>query len=293
MNKPVYPVVIIGCGDIGTQVAQHYLDSQANVLAIVRTAASAGRLNKLGIQAVALDLAAEFHFHFDLNDRQVFYFAPPPSTGTQDTHTTHLINALQQDDLHPQRIVYISTTGVYGDCQGRWIDEDEPVNPQADRAKRRLDAEQQLLDYSKRSGVDVVILRVAGIYGPGKLPLERIRQRKPVIRPVDSPFTNRIHSTDLVNIAVAAMKRGKNAAIYHACDGHPGTMADYFKQVARKAGLPQPPEISLSEGVEKLSPGMMSYMMESRRLRNTKTLKALKVKLQYPTLQTGLEHCGL
>ena len=139
----------------------------------------------------------------------------------------------------------------------------------------------------------MIILRVAGIYGPGKLPLERLKKGMPVIREHESPYTNRIHSDDLVSISIAAMQRGKPGQIYHACDGQPGTMTDYFKQVANKAGLPQPPEISLSEGNKQLSAGMMSYMRESRRLSNEKTLRELDIKLQYPTLKQGLENCGL
>jgi nucleoside-diphosphate-sugar epimerase len=223
----------------------------------------------------------------------LFHFAPPPRQGIEDIHTRNLITALNTVSRPPSRIVYISTTGVYGDCQGNWIDEDSPVNPQVDRALRRYDAEQQLLEYGDETATDIVILRVAGIYGPGKLPLKRIREGHPVIRKQESPFTNRIHSSDLVKIALAAMNKGRHGAIYHACDGSPGTMAEYFSAVARKAGLPLPPEISLLEGNERLSSGMMSYMRESRRLSNDKTLRELGITLDFPELQQGLEHCNI
>jgi nucleoside-diphosphate-sugar epimerase len=293
MNKPVPPVVIVGCGDIGTQVARHYLESDRQVVGLVRSSASAKRLEALGMKVLQQDLAINFRLAADIQNSLMFIFTPPPPEGEKDSHIYNLLNTLQQSAQHPARIVYISTTGVYGNCEGRWITEDEPVNPQADRAKRRLDAEQQLLRYSQQNDVEVIILRVAGIYGPGKLPLARLRKGSPVIRESDAPYTNRIHSADLVNIAVAAMDHGKPGEIYHACDGHPGTMTDYFRRVAAKAGLPTPPEISLSEGYEKLSPGMMSYMLESRRLSNKKTLRELGVELLYPTLDIGLEHCGL
>ena len=293
MNKPVPPVVIIGCGDIGTQVAGHYLEQGITVQALVRSSESARRLTALGIKTSRADLAQPLQLDLETADSQLYYFAPPPPEGDKDTHTKHLIEALQSSSKLPQRIVYISTTGVYGDCQGRWITEDEPVKPEADRARRRLDAERQLLAWSAAAGVEVVILRVAGIYGPGKLPLARLRKGLPLIREEEAPFTNRIHSSDLVHIAIAAMQRGKPGEIYHACDGHPGTMTDYFKQVARKAGLPEPPEITLEEGKQQLSAGMMSYMRESRRLSNAKTLSDLDITLQYPTLEQGLEHCGL
>ena len=291
MNKPATHVVIIGCGDIGTMVARKYLDKGLQVTALIRTNESLNRLQSLGIDTIQQDLSEVFEFDQNIAGSQMFYFAPPPASGFKDTHTTHLINALQGSSQLPGRIVYISTTGVYGNCEGRWITEDEPVNPQADRARRRLDAEQQLLTWSQVSGVEVVILRVAGIYGPGKLPLARLKKGLPVIREAESPFTNRIHSTDLVNIAIAAMNKGRAGEIYHACDGHPGTMADYFKKVAHKAGFTAPPEISLHEGKEKLSEGMMSYMRESRRLSNRKMCEELGVELRFPTLSAGLAKC--
>ena len=293
MNKPVSPVVIIGCGDIGTQVAQFYLDQGVAVHGLVRSIESVKRLQSLGISTSQADLSASFKLDFNVEKSQLYYFAPPPAQGTEDIHTSHLLAAMQSAGQSPSRIVYISTTGVYGDCQGRWISEDEPVKPEADRARRRLDAEIQLSEWTRQSDTEIIILRVAGIYGPGKLPLARLRKGLPVIRESEAPFTNRIHSADLVKMAITAMQRGHNRAIYHACDGHPGTMTDYFKQVARKAGLPPPKEISLAEGEKSLSAGMMSYMRESRRLSNTKTLRELDLKLAYPSLQEGLQHCGL
>jgi len=293
MNKPSCPVVIIGCGAVGTQLAIAYQQAGMTVTGLVRSNESLRSLQNKGIQALQVDLDKPFKFDIEIKDAQFFHFAPPPASGTLDTRTSQLLKALRSASALPKRIVYISTTGVYGDCQGRWITEDEPVKPEVDRAKRRLDAETQLLDFGKDSGVEIIILRVAGIYGPGKLPLERLKKGAPVIRESESSYTNRIHLTDLVKIAMAAMTQGKNGQIYHACDGQPGTMTDYFKKVAHKAGLPSPPEISLAEGSEQLSAGMMSYMRESRRLSNEKTLNALNVTLIYPSLREGLEHCGL
>ncbi len=165
------------------------------------------------------------------------------------------------------------------------------MNPQADRARRRLDAEQALGAWSRGNGAQLVILRVAGIYGPGKLPLERLRQGLPVVRDAESPFTNRIHIRDLVQVCAAAMDRGVSGRVYHACDGHPGTMAEYFRRLAELAGLPSPPEISLDEAPQRLSPGMLSYMQESRRLSNRRITEELGVRLRYPSLESGLRAC--
>ena len=229
----------------------------------------------------------------ELHNKAVFYFVPPPATGVMDVYLQHFVEALKASEQVPWKIVYISTTGVYGDCEGRWIDENEPLKPDADRAKRRLDAEKQLQHYANESGCQLVILRVAGIYGPGKLPLSRLEKQLPVVRPEESPFTNRIHADDLVSICLAAMQKGENGSIFNVSDGQPGKMADYFTRIANKAGLPEPPLISLAEASEQLSAGMMSYMRESRRLDNRLLLTKLGIELAYPDLETGLEHCFL
>lgn len=299
MNKPVRPVVIIGCGYIGKLVARHYQSLGQPVSALVRSPESAERLQSEGIKAVPRDLSKPVDLGLQTGDAELFVLMPPPAQGTTDLHMQHLLEALDRSaepnlngqPAPPHRIVYISTTGVYGDCNGQWVDEHSPVNPQVDRAHRRYDAEQQLQAWAKSRHVDAIIVRVAGIYGPGKLPLKRLAQQQPVIRESEAPFTNRIHAHDLVSLLIAAMQRGQAGAIYHGCDGQPGTMTDYFKQVAAAAGLPAPAEISLAEGQTQLSAGMMSYMRESRRLRNAFTLQQLGLSLQYPSLEAGLAQC--
>jgi nucleoside-diphosphate-sugar epimerase len=161
----------------------------------------------------------------------------------------------------------------------------------ADRSLRRWDAEETLRAWSREAGAELVILRVAGIYGPGRLPLERIRQGLPLAREEDSPWSNRIHADDLVAACVAAMARGEPGRVYNVCDGHPSTMTDYFLRVADAAGLPRPPLVSISEAAGVLSPGMMSYLAESRRLSNRRLREELGVNLSHPDLAQGLKSC--
>ena len=191
----------------------------------------------------------------------------------------------------PRRIVYISTSAVYGDCHGNWITEEQPVQPTTERGLRRLDAEQQLQSWVARHGVEWVILRVPGIYGPGKLPLERLRRRLPVLREADSPYTNRIHADDLAAICVAALDDEHHDTIYNVSDGHPSTMTDYFFRVAEAAGLPRPPVVSREEAQQVLSGGMLSFLQDSRRMDNQKLIRDLGVTLRYPDLDTGLRSC--
>jgi nucleoside-diphosphate-sugar epimerase len=283
-------VTIVGCGDIGTRVALAYAAEGEQVSGFVRTQQSVERLRDAGIDACQIDLDQPLVAMDKIDARLLFYFAPPPPCGEVDSRVGHLIDQLRQGAL-PRRVVYLSTTGVYGDCQGEWVDETRPPDPLADRAKRRLDAEQRWLAWSKRSGCAVVILRVAGIYGPGKLPLERLRSGQPMVAETDAPITNHIHSLDLVRIARIAMQRGASREIYNVCDGTPEPMTRYFYQVADFFGLPRPPVISLEEAQQRLSPGMLSYLKESRRLSNHKLLKELGVELDYPELRKGLPAC--
>jgi len=191
----------------------------------------------------------------------------------------------------PRRIVCISTSAVYGDCQGAWISESQAVNPATARGHRRLDAEQRLSAWCKVHNTQWIVLRVPGIYGPGKLPLARLRKGTPVLREEDSPYTNRIHADDLSRICVAAMKSPHANTVYNVSDGHPGNMTDYFFRVADAAGLPRPPTVNRTEAQEVLSAGMLSFLQDSRRMGNAKMLDELAVKLQYPDLNVGLKSC--
>ena len=176
------------------------------------------------------------------------------------------------------------------DCKGDWIDETRALNPTADRAFRRADAERQVQQFCQRRDIPLVILRVAGIYGPGKIPLTRIKSGLPIVNKQDSPFTNRIHADDLVSVCETALLNPKITGIYNVTDGHPGTMYDYFIGIATAMNLTLPPTISLEEAQQQLSTGMLSYMAESRRISNKKLLRDFEITLHYPELQSGLKH---
>ncbi len=281
-------MLIIGCGYLGRRLAARLSEGGASVSGLVRSRETAARLAALGIAPLRADLDRPLP-PLPTRGTSLFYLAPPPREGREEPRLARLLAALEQGG-QPRRILYLSTTGVYGDCGGEWVDETRPPNPQADRARRRWDAE-RLRRWQARRGGELVILRVAGIYGPGRLPLERLRRGLPMVSAAESPWTNRIHVDDLVTACVAAMERGLDGGIYNACDGHPGTMRDYFDRVADHAGLPRPPQIRLSEAEGRLSAGLRSYLRESRRLSNRRLREELGVTLRYPTLEAGLAAC--
>jgi nucleoside-diphosphate-sugar epimerase len=290
-DKPYKSVLITGCGYIGRRVAGLLQAENYPVTGCVRSKESAAKLDRAGIRAITVDLdRPEAKFVWAHGFDAVFYFAPPPTQGEQDTRMQTFLEALD-GEAPPRRIVYISTSAVYGDCQGVWISESQHVNPATARGHRRLDAEQQLTAWCNAHATKWIVLRVPGIYGPGKLPLARLRKGVPVLREEDSPYTNRIHADDLSCICVAAMKSPHANTVYNVSDGHPSNMTDYFFRVADAAGLPRPPTVSRTEAQQVLSAGMLSFLSDSRRMRNSKMLDELAVTLQYPDLAAGLPAC--
>jgi nucleoside-diphosphate-sugar epimerase len=284
-------VFIIGCGDIGLRVARLWRERGARVSALARSGATVVRLRQAGLGVVAGDLDLPVSLRgLRLGGHLVYYFAPPPSEGTTDPRMRDFLAALAAAGK-PSRIVYLSTSGVYGDQGGRLVDEETPPAPQANRARRRLDAEESLRAWGRTQGVPVVVLRVGGIYGPGRLPLDRLRQRLPVLRPEESQPSNRIHAEDLAAVCVAAAERGGADRVYNVSDGQDATMTEYFFTVADRCGLPRPPTVTLEEAKRVLTPTMVSYLVESRRLDTRRMREELGVTLHYPDLASGLAHC--
>lgn len=284
-------VVIIGCGDIGRRVGRELIAQGRNVLALVRSEESQQRLQEEGFAPLRGNLDyREDTPAIPVHGRQVFYFMPPQGGGLSDYRMLNFCRQLSADNC-PRKLVYISTSGVYGDCGGALVTEKTPINPQTSRAKRRVSAEQQLREQADRFGFALVILRVTGIYGPGRLPVARVQQGHPVLRPEEAPFTNRIHSHDLVRVCLAAMVNGESGDIFNVCDGQESTMTEYFTAVAELYHLPQPRQISMAEAEREMNPLMLSYLKESRRMDNRKMKEKLEIELLYPTLAEGLKAC--
>lgn len=281
-------VLIIGCGDIGRRVAALALKQGARVTALTRSPEHAEVLRGLGIHPVVGDLDGGLPVpSLPTRGATVFYLAPPPGGGESDPRV-RVFGASVDPGEEPARLIYLSTTGVYGDCGGVLIDEESPINPETARGRRRLDAERLLAAWGEGRNIGVTILRVAGIYGPGRLPLDKLRSGQPVLRQSEAPCSNRIHADDLARVCLAAAERGRAGAVYNVCDGEEGTMTDYFNAVAAAYGLPAPPQVSREEAREVMNPLLFSYNSESRRIDNRRMREELGVELLYPTLAAGL-----
>lgn len=285
---------IIGYGDIGHRTAKLWLAQHGRASALVRSLERAQPLSNPDTTLIEGDLDdAASLAHLPLRNVLLFYFAPPPDTGRIDTRLRTLLATITPEN-RPEKVVYISTSGVYGDCQGHWVTESTPTHPRSERGARRLDAETALQDWQHNTGASVVILRVPGIYGPGRLPVKRIKQGTPVVREEEAPYSNRIHADDLARICIAAAQcyhHNETVHVYNVSDGNPSSMTDYFNKAADLLGLPRPPAVSMAEARTHLTPGMLSFIEESRRIDNRKMLEELGVELLYPTLDTGLSAC--
>ena len=268
LRKP--HLLIVGCGDVGLRVLRLLrprwrvlaLSSSPERLAALRAAGAVPLLGNLDDPHTLGRLGG-------LADA-VLHLAPPPSQGLTDARTRHLVQALARGG-RVQRLVYASTTGVYGDCGGERFDETRAVAPATDRARRRVDAEATLRWWGRRAGVTVSILRVPGIYASdraGGHPRERLARGTPVLRREDDVHTNHIHADDLARICVAALSRGKPQRVLHASDDTELRMGEYFDLAADLCGLPHPPRISREQARQQLSPMQLSFMSESRRLDN-------------------------
>jgi nucleoside-diphosphate-sugar epimerase len=282
-------VLIVGCGYVGERVARAEQEAGATVIALVRSIESVARLAALGIAGIRADLDDPVSLAaLPTADTILYYFAPPPAAGVSDMRIANFLAAITRP---PRCIVLISTTGVYGDCRGEWVTEDRAPHPVADRARRRLDAEQRLRAWGQAHAVPVSILRVPGIYGPGRLPVKRLQAGEPVLREAESPWSNRVHVDDLVRACLAAARAGQASGVYNISDGHPSTMTDYFNRVADAVGLPRPPQITRTEARTVLSDGMRSYLAESKRLDNRRMREELGIEPRYPDLAQGLAAC--
>ena len=292
-------VLIIGCGDVGQRIARDLLRGSSTVrqhgprvLALTSSAEKAPLLQQQGMTPLRgnLDDVRSLRRLRGIAQR-VIYMAPPPNHGLHDVRMANVVRVLRQGKL-PHSMVYGSTTGVYGDCGGAWVDETRPVRPSTDRARRRVDAEQRLLRFGKESGLRLQILRIPGIYAPnreGGTPRTRLLKGLPVLQAADDVFTNHIHADDLARIAQAALWRGKPQRIYHASDDTQLRMGDYFDLAADLYGLPRPPRVTRQQAQQTLPPLMLSFMGESRRLRNARIRQELRVALRYPTVREGLQ----
>ena len=283
-------MLIVGCGDVGLRVAG-LLKTSSRVMALTSSGDRVPELQAQGItpllgnldQAPTLRRLAGVATH-------VVHMAPPPLQGHTDPRTRALVLALRLR-TQPAALVYGSTTGVYGDCAGEWIDETRRLHPQSERAHRRVDAQDWVHYFGKSGYPRVQVLRIPGIYAldrEGGTPRERLLRGTPVLNAHEDVYTNHIHADDLARGTVLALWRGKPLRAVNVCDGTDMKMGDYMDSVAALWGLTKPARISRQQAQSQLSPMVMSFLNESRRISALRLTQELGLRLRYPTVMDGL-----
>lgn len=280
-------ILIIGCGDVGQRMLPilvksfkvFVLTSQTEKFNLFRQAGATPILGNLDDQQTLSRLSQIA--------TTVIHLAPPNPSGVEDLRTKALIQILAKGGC-VQRFIYISTTGVYGDCEGRQISEIAPAQPQNLRAVRRVDAEKRLRAWASLQGISVVILRVPGIYAGNRLPIERLQKGTPALIAKDDVYTNHIHADDLARLTILCIFRGGSQRIFNACDDTELKMADYFDLVADHRKLPRPPRVDKETLKTMVSPQLLSFMQESRRISNDR-LREIGFKFFYLTVKDYLD----
>ena len=278
-------LLILGCGDVGMRLLP-LLRARFRVFAVTSQPARCAQLRAAGAVPIVanLDDRASLRRLAGLAS-MVVHLAPPLSSGLLDRRTRNLGAILPEH----ARLVYVSTSGVYGDCGGAIVAETRPVAPANARARRRVDAERVLREWGARRGASVAILRVPGIYADERLPLKRLREGTPALAAADDVYTNHIHADDLARIIERALWRGRPGRVYHASDDSVLKMAEYFDAVADTFGLPRAPRLPRAELQQVVTPMLLSFMSESRRMDNTRIRRELGVRLRYRRVADALQ----
>jgi nucleoside-diphosphate-sugar epimerase len=281
-------IIFIGCGDVALRTAR-LLPARTRLYGLIRRPEAAPALQAAGITPIHGDLDYRIlTTHLRTAPFAVVHLASPGMEGNEDRRTRRLLAALSRAAVLPQRYVYVSTTGVYGDCHGQRVNETHPRTTRTARGRRRVDAENVLRHWATRHRVRLSVLRVAAIYDAARLPLDNIRRGMPVLLPEHDIYLNRIHTDDLARALWAALFRGRPNRAYNVADNAELKMGAYFEMLAEAFALPLPPRVSWEEAERTIAPMLLSFMSESRRLDTRRLREELRVALRYPDPQTFL-----
>jgi nucleoside-diphosphate-sugar epimerase len=289
--------VIVGCGDVGLRLAAQLRQSPAR-LRIIATGRRPEQRSAIR-EAGAIPLACDLDNRRSLGrlaalSRWLIHLAPPPNEGSSDARSLALMAVCARSARRaraagaPFRWSYVSTSGVYGDHQGAWVSETSRLTPANLRSVRRLAAERSLRRFGRRTGARIALLRAPGIYAEDRLPVERLRQGLPALLPEEDVFTNHIHAGELARACWLALWRGKPGRAYNVSDDTHMRMGEYFDTVADSLRLPRPKRLPMAELAQAVSPMMLSFMRESRRLRNGRMKTELRLRLRVPDVRALL-----
>lgn len=283
-------LLIIGFGDIAQRALPQLL-KHWRVIVFSRNQEKLALARTMGALPLKGDMDNGLNLHRlrNLAD-DILITTPPPDSGKTDSRISSLLNVLAKGPRIPQRLCYISTTGVYGNSNGEWVNESTPTAPHSDRAHRRMHAESLLRQFAIRNQSQLTILRAPGIYAVDRLPVSRLLKHIPLITPAEDSFSNHIHADDLARLCIASLHRKTGGIrIYNASDDTPLLINEWYQLLARTLSLPIPPLLSREEVKQQVSPSLWSFLQESRQISNARLSREFKTRLQYPSVRVFLE----
>jgi len=285
ITQKTQPILLVGYGYLGRRLVKHCIAIGRPVCVLTRSGAHQGELEALGVEYQILDLDTDSgSLAIPVAGKVIVYTAPPAGQGTD----SRLLSLLGRLDEQPGQFIYISTSGVYGDCQGDRVDENTPVNPGSERARRRVAAEQAVSDWARDKQIPWTVLRVPGIYGPERLPLAALANGDAFLRPEDAGPGNRIHVDDLLECCLAAADKPQASGIFNVSDGDPLSATGFAQATARATGMKAPRLVSRNEAPQVIGPGRWSFLSESRLLDVRRMREELAPAMRYSNPLDGL-----
>jgi nucleoside-diphosphate-sugar epimerase len=279
-------LLCFGMGYTARRLAKGLLVEGWSVTGTARTPETLADLSAMGVTALPYDGQTPLPASAFQGVTHVLVSAPPLETGEDPVLRQHAKDLVS---LNPEWVGYFSTTGVYGDTGGNWIDEGKPVNPTQERSKRRAKVEEDWLALWRDEDLAVHILRLAGIYGPGRSVFDQLRAgtARRVVKPGHT--FSRIHVDDVGLVTRASMADPDPGAIYNVCDDEPAEPAEVMVKAAELLGMEPPPPVALEEALPTMSPMARTFWADNRKVNNERLWDDLRLRLLYPTYEQGLE----
>ena len=276
-------LLVYGYGFSGSVLARRMAAAGGGIAATFRSEIGRARIGADGFDAV--DVADQDSLARALSIADAVLVTPAPGPDGCPALST-LAPLLKQGAKVPDWVGYLSTTGVYGDRQGRWVTECSPLVPRSVEGRRRVDAEAGWLELGRRARFPLTVFRLPGIYGPGRSTFDRLREGR--ARRITAPgqVFSRIHVDDLAAGLAASMSRPRAGGIYNLCDDEPAPNSEVVAYAARMLGMAPPPEVGLEDAG--LSPTAMRFYGESKRVSNALAKAELGWRPAFPTYREGL-----
>jgi nucleoside-diphosphate-sugar epimerase len=284
MNKS--NLILAGSGYLGESIIAEYkiIKDTFNIIELCRSI----KTDKPGVKSIQIDFDNITDDMKYIEGSVVVYMAPPDTESLKDTRLNKFLNKISYYRI--KKLIYISTSGVYGNCNGQIVNEENQINPLTDRAKRRANAESQIKSYCKRNNIGGIIFRVPGIYGRNRLPIKRVMDRDPLIKIEESRTTNLIHVSDLTRLVIKAFElSNKETEIINVSDGKAIKTTKYYEIIYKALNIKLPEYISYEQAMSMYDEKRASFLKESRVLDITKMKELFPDCIKYEKLEDGIE----